>query len=81
MPANVDGVVTGGISGPACMTAADVAPHLLTPVTHFWADFVNTIGNGNDIYADAPVGPNPWTAGAGPRRHRDPDLQHRPKCY
>ena len=22
--------------------------------------------NGNDIYADAPVGPNPWTAEAGP---------------
>ena len=66
MPANVDGVVTGGISGPACMMQADVASHLLTPVTHFWGDFVNTIGDGNDIYADAPVGPNPWTAEAGP---------------
>lgn len=66
MPADVDGVVTGGISGPACMTAADVAPHLLTPVTHFWGDFVNTIGVGNDLYADAPIGPNPWTAEAGP---------------
>jgi hypothetical protein len=66
MPANVDGVVTGGISGPDCMTAADVASHLLTPVTHFWGDFVNTIGDGNDVYADAPVDPNPWTAEAGP---------------
>ncbi len=68
MPANVDGVVTGGISGPLCMMPADVAPHLVTPVTHFWGDFVNTIGDGNDIYADAPVGPNPWTAEADPGR-------------
>ena len=59
---------------------ADVASHLLTPVTHFWGDFVNTIGVGNDIYADAPVGPNPWTAEAGPGVDRDTDLQHRPKC-
>jgi len=39
---------------------------LLTPVRHFWGDFVNTIGVGNDLYADAPIGPNPWTAEAGP---------------
>ncbi|OBA72615.1 hypothetical protein A5641_08110 [Mycobacterium sp. 1554424.7] len=66
MPANVDGVVTGGVAGPACMRPEDVAPHLLTPVRHFWGDFVNTIGVGNDIYTDAPVGPDPWTAEAGP---------------
>jgi hypothetical protein len=65
-PADVDGVVTGGISGPDCMTAADVAPHLLTKVTHFWGEYVNTIGDGNDLYADAPVGANPWTAEAIP---------------
>jgi hypothetical protein len=65
-PKQVDGVVTGGISGPACMTAADVKPHLAAQVTHFFGDWVNTVGQGNDLYADCPVGTNPWTAEAAP---------------
>jgi hypothetical protein len=65
LPGPVDGVTSGGISGPACMTAADVAPHLLTPVTHFFGDFVNTVGVGKDLYADAPWW-NGNTATAGP---------------
>lgn len=68
LPGNVDGVVTGGISGPACLMPADVAPHLSAPVTHFWGDFVNTIGNGNDIYTDAPIGTDPWNNEADPGR-------------
>jgi hypothetical protein len=66
LPADVDGVTTGGIAGPDCLTADQVNPHLLTPVTHFWGDFVNTIGQGNDLYADCPTGPTPATSEAGP---------------
>jgi hypothetical protein len=66
LPADVDGYITGGISGPGsngpgCMTAAQVQPQLLTPVTHYWGDFVNTVGDGNDLYADCPTGPSPVT--------------------
>lgn len=70
LPADVDGFVTGGISGPGtahsgagagCMTAEQVKPQLLTPVKHYWGDFVNTIGQGNDLYADCPTGPSPVT--------------------
>jgi hypothetical protein len=68
MPADVNGYLTGGISGPACMRPEDVAPHLSSPVRHFWGDFVNTIGNGNDIYAQAPVGPDPWNNETDPGR-------------
>jgi PE-PPE domain len=62
-PAEVDGVVTGGIAGPD-----DLEPSVYVPVsktvTHYWGEFVNTIGNGTDIYADCPVGSNPWIAEA-----------------
>src|SRR6185503_8841984 len=44
MPTQLDGALTGGIAGPDCLTAADVAPHLNTRVTHFWGEWVNTIG-------------------------------------
>ncbi|BCP41415.1 hypothetical protein MINTMi27_15080 [Mycobacterium intracellulare] len=60
LPEKLDGVTTGGISGPDCMRPQDVA----TPnkaYRHYWADFVNTIGQGRDLYADAPVGDNPWS--------------------
>jgi hypothetical protein len=56
-PADIDGVVTGGIAGPDCLQPQHVVPHLATEVTHFWGEWVNTIGDGNDLYADAPVGP------------------------
>ena len=60
-PAEVDGQVTGGIAGPD-----DLEPSVYVPVsktvTHYWGEFVNTIGDGNDLYADCPVGSNPWTA-------------------
>jgi hypothetical protein len=62
-PGKVDGVVTGGIAGPD-----DLRPSVYVPVSktvkHYWGEFVNTIGNGNDIYAGCPVGSNPWTAEA-----------------
>jgi hypothetical protein len=60
MPADVDGVVTGGIAGPDDLTPAQ------TP--SWWLDFVNTTAgtNNNDLYADAPVGPTPATNEAGP---------------
>jgi hypothetical protein len=55
--------VTGGIAGPD-----DLHPSVYVPVSqtvrHYWGEFVNTIGNGNDIYTDCPVGPSPWTAEA-----------------
>jgi hypothetical protein len=54
MPGNVDGVPSGGIAGPDCMTQADLKPRLVNPVTHFFGDWVNTVGQGNDLYADAP---------------------------
>lgn len=60
LPANVDGVVTGGIAGPDCMHPDEVKPHLPFPVKHFWGDFVNTIGQATDLYADCPVGLDPW---------------------
>ena len=62
-PGNVDGVVTGGIAGPDDLHPSVYAP-ASTTVRHYWGEFVNTIGNGNDIYTDCPVGTNPWTAEA-----------------
>lgn len=56
LPKPLDGVITGGISGPDCLKPE----HVATPskaYKHYWGDFVNTIGNGRDLYADAPVGP------------------------
>jgi hypothetical protein len=56
-------VVTGGIAGPDDLQPAVYVPVSKT-VRHYWGEFVNTIGNGNDIYADCPVGSNPWTGEA-----------------
>jgi hypothetical protein len=70
LPGTVDGYITGGISGPGTanlpagagvMTPDQVQPQLETPVTHYWGDFVNTIGDGPDLYADCPTGPSPVT--------------------
>jgi hypothetical protein len=70
LPGTVDGYITGGISGPGTtnlpagagvMTLEQVQPQLATEVTHYWGDFVNTIGDGNDLYADCPTGPSPVT--------------------
>jgi hypothetical protein len=60
MPAEVDGVDTGGIAGPDDLTPAQ------TPA--FWYDFVNTLAgpNNDDLYTDCPVGPTPATDEAGP---------------
>lgn len=66
MPVERDGVVTGGIAGPDCLTADDVKPHLDTVVTHFWGDFVNTLGEGLDLYTENPEGPDPATNEAAP---------------
>ena len=62
-PGNVDGVVTGGIAGPDDLHPSVYVP-ASTTVRHYWGEFVNTIGNGNDIYTACPVGTNPWTAEA-----------------
>jgi hypothetical protein len=59
MPTDIDGVVTGGIAGPDCLTAAQ------TP--SWWLDFVNTTTSDRgrtELYANCPVGTNPWTAEA-----------------
>jgi hypothetical protein len=50
MPKNLDGQVTGGIAGPADLTAVQ------TP------DFYLSCALDGDLYAAAPVGSNPWTA-------------------
>jgi hypothetical protein len=68
MPAEVDGFITGGIAGPGTDGPGQMLPGQLVPQVpnasqrkHFWGDFVNTIGDGNDIYADCPTGPAPVT--------------------
>ena len=61
MPEEIDGVVTGGISGPDCLTPAQ------TP--SWWLDFVNTTTSDHgttELFANCPVGTNPWTAEAAP---------------
>jgi hypothetical protein len=61
MPGNIDGFVTGGIAGPDCLTAAQ------TP--SWWLDFVNTTTSDHgetELYANCPVGTDPWTAEAPP---------------
>lgn len=61
MPGKIDGYVTGGIAGPDCLTAAQ------TP--DGWLDFVNTTTSDHgqtELYANCPVGTNPWTAEAPP---------------
>jgi hypothetical protein len=56
LPNQVDGVVTGGISG-----TDDLRPEQ-TPA--FWYDFVGIGGDGgaSELYTNAPVGADPWTA-------------------
>lgn len=60
MPGLKDGVVTGGISGPDCLTPSQ------TPAT--WLDFVEmgTDNGATELYTNCPVGSNPWTAEAQP---------------
>jgi len=60
MPAEIDGVVTGGIAGPDDLTPAQ------TPA--FWYDFVNTMAgvDNHDLYTECPTGPTPATNEAGP---------------
>ena len=48
LPADLDGDVTGGIAGPADLTAAQ------SP------DFLYSFALDGDLYASAPVGPDPW---------------------
>lgn len=50
LPKKLDGQVTGGIAGPADLTAAQ------TP------DFYLSCALDGDLYAAAPVGTNPWTS-------------------
>jgi hypothetical protein len=52
LPTELDGVVTGGIAGPADLTP-DQTP-----------DFLYSFALDGDLYACAPVGKNPWTAEA-----------------
>jgi hypothetical protein len=56
MPGTEDGVVTGGISGPDNLLSSQ------TPSN--WFDFVwlGTDGGATELYTNAPVGTNPWTA-------------------
>jgi len=67
MPTNLDGVMTGGIAGRDDLMQANVAAPSRDR-RHYWGDFVNTLAgpNNRDLYADCPVGANPWTAEAGP---------------
>ncbi len=53
LPAKVDGVTTGGISGPLDLTAAQ------TPA------FLMSCNNDGDLYGAAPVGDTPWTQETG----------------
>ena len=58
MPAKQFGAVTGGISGPDCLKPNEVPA--------FWYDYVwlGTDGGATELYTNAPVGDNPWTAEA-----------------
>ena len=56
MPGERDGVVTGGISGPDCLLPSQ------TPSN--WLDFVWLGSGATELYTNAPVGLNPWTAEA-----------------
>lgn len=48
LPKNLDGVVTGGIAGPDCLTPAQT-PEILLSFAH-----------DGDLYASAPIGTDPW---------------------
>lgn len=52
MPTHLDGYLTGGIAGPACLTPEQ------TP------SFLYSIALDGDLYACAPIGTDPWTAEA-----------------
>lgn len=58
MPATQFGAVTGGISGPDCLTA-DQTPD-------WWYDYVwlGSDGGATELYTNCPIGDNPWTAEA-----------------
>jgi intein/homing endonuclease len=56
LPTKLDGVVTGGIAGPADLTPQQ------TP------DFLYSFALDGDLYACAPVGENPWENEAAPGR-------------
>lgn len=60
VPPMLDGFVTGGISGPDCLTPAQ------TP--DWFHDFVwlGTDKGASELYTMAPIGTNPWTAEANP---------------
>jgi hypothetical protein len=69
-PGTVDGFETGGIAGPGTVGPGQMTPEqvlcqlpaaLLATKKHYWGDFVNTIGDATDIYADCPTGPAPVT--------------------
>jgi hypothetical protein len=69
-PIERDGQVTGGIAGPDDLTPAVYVPVSKT-VTHYWGEFVNTLGVGGtvlnpDLYAECPVGMDPWGEEAAP---------------
>lgn len=53
VPAPVDGMMTGGISGSNDLTAEETG------------EIVYSCSNDGDVYASAPVGDNPWTAISG----------------
>lgn len=57
LPPNVDGVVTGGIAGPLNYTVDQA--NLRAPDGRY---LIYSFVNANDLYADAPCGPNPWTS-------------------
>lgn len=56
MPGTRDGQVTGGIAGPDCLTPDQTPDN--------WLDFVwlGTDGGATELYTNAPVGTNPWSA-------------------
>jgi hypothetical protein len=55
MPPKLDGQTTGGIGGPLDYTVEQA--NLLAPDGKY---LINSFVNPNDLYADAPVGDNPW---------------------
>lgn len=54
-----DGQVTGGISGPDCLTAAQ------TPSWQYDYIWLGLDNGATELYTGAPIGSNPWTAEAG----------------
>lgn len=55
MPPKLDGQTTGGIGGPLDYTVAQA--NMLAPDGKY---LINSFVNPNDLYADAPVGDDPW---------------------